>query len=190
MKEKKKKAKVPKESALDRYVTPYVQELLTGKVLAIDPSSGSVESSPGYALYTAGVLTEAGTLDIGTGGHAHKRFYELRKTLMEEFECPDVLVIENIAPMMSHKFMGAGVLNLHRAVGVVLSCFPVPVVWISPVHWQKNVNRETYPKSDVNDAILLGFTAIKQAAFLQGRVCPTSDKELHDWIYKEKHNAG
>lgn len=132
---------------------------ISGTLIAIDPSSGSVGSMPGFALFKAGRLLEAGTIRVTPGNDIHTRLFELRRSLMEDFETPDILVTENIPPFMGGGFNRA-ILNLHYSVGVILSVFLAKTIRVTPITWQKNINKETYRKSDTNDAIMMGLKVI------------------------------
>jgi hypothetical protein len=131
---------------------------LTGTMLAIDPSSGSRESQPGFALFNKGILVDAGTIEVTAGDDIHRRLFELRRSLMEDFTVPDVLITELIPPFMNTGF-NRSILNLHYSVGVVLSVFYCPTIRIPPTVWRKHID-DAYIKSDRNDAIMLGYTVI------------------------------
>lgn len=186
------KHKKQKESALERDVKPLISELLEGKVLAFDPSSSSSSSSPGYSLWDKGILLESGTLELQHGIPLHERLYNLREDIVKEFETPDLLMVERIAPMFAGsagKFQGqpASVIALHRSIGVIMSCFKTKILEISPVQWRRNVS-DDYPKGDANDAVMIGYCGIKEAARLLERRCPTSDEEIRKWIYRGKRS--
>lgn len=132
---------------------------MTGTVLAIDPSSGSVGSQPGFALFREGRLVEAGTIRVTPGDDIHARLFELRRSLMEDFTTPDVLVTENIPPFMGGGFNRA-ILNLHYSVGVILSVFLAKTIRVTPITWQKNISKDSYCKSDTHDSIMMGLKVI------------------------------
>jgi hypothetical protein len=132
-------------------------------MLSIDPSSGSANSQPGYALYRGGQLIDSGLVRIRSGDHISNRLYRLARTLREEFDKPDVLVTENIPPFMGEgpgaAFATRNVISLHQAIGVIMSVWDVPVLQVSPRSWRSHVP-DNYHKSDENDAIMLGWTAL------------------------------
>lgn len=178
-----------KISALERDVSPLISEILEGRILAFDPSSSSASSSPGYSLWEKGILLESGTLELPHGIPLHERLYNLREDIVKEFETPDLLMVERIAPMFAGsagKFAGqpASVIALHRSIGVIMSSFKTKILEISPVQWRRNVE-DDYPKSDSNDATMIGFCAVKEASRLVDRKCPTSDADLKKWIYRK-----
>lgn len=165
-----KRGSAPK-SAIERDALEHSTALLHGTILAIDPSSGSANSQPGYAIYKAGRLVDSGLVRIRSGDHISNRLYRLSRSLLEEFEQPDLLVTENIPPFMGDgpgaAFATRNVISLHQSVGVIMSVWPVPVVAVSPRSWRSLVP-DNYLKSDENDAIMIGWTAIEIARRVQG----------------------
>jgi hypothetical protein len=147
-----------KITQLEKNCLTYQSELREGSVLCIDPSSGSLLSQPGFALYQRGNLVEAGTIKVSPGQGIHRRLFDLRRSLVEEFATPDLLVVEDIPPFMGKGF-NKSILNLHYSVGVILSVFYAPVLKVTPVSWHKRAP-EGYVKSDRNDAIMLGYTPL------------------------------
>lgn len=156
---------------MDQAVAQYLGPLLNGQVLAIDPSSGSANSQPGYAIYKAGQLVDSGLVRIRSGDHISNRLYRLSSSLREDFEVPDLLVTENIPPFMGEgpgaAFATRNVISLHQSVGVVMSIWDVPVLQVSPRSWRSLIP-DNYLKSDENDAIMLGWTAIHKAKLVEG----------------------
>ena len=153
-------------SKLDKAVASNIGPLLNGTILAIDPSSGSANSQPGYALFKSGQLEDSGLVRIRSGDEVHNRLYRLSHSLREDFEQPDLLVTENIPPFMGEgpgaAFATRNVISLHQSVGVIMSIWDVPVLLVSPRSWRSLVP-DNYHKSDENDAIMLGWTAIHKA---------------------------
>jgi hypothetical protein len=154
----------------DKAVVALGRAPLEGTLLAIDPSSGSRGSMPGFAFFVKGVLKDAGTIQVIPGDDIHRRLFELRRSLMEDFSIPDVLITENIPPFMDGGF-NKSVLNLHYSVGVVMSVFYCNMARIPPAVWRKYIP-DNYEKTDRNDAIMLGYTAIRIAADYYGEECP------------------
>ena len=157
-------------SKIEEAIAPIKATILSGRVLAIDPSSGSKESMPGYCLFEAGKFVDSGTIRIEYRQSLQLRLYSLRDTLQREFvpEKPDVLVVENIAPMFGGadgRSFGAtkSVLSLHKSVGVTISCFNCPLVEVSPMSWRKQIPNG-YLKSDESDAIMMALTVLKIAS--------------------------
>lgn len=156
---------------------------IEGMLLAVDPSSGSRESQPGFALFMDGVLKEAGTIRVTPGDNIHKRLYELRRSLMEDFAVPHMLVTENLPPFMSGGF-NRSVLNLHYSVGVIMSVFLCPCARVHPKGWRAHIDADKYIKSDRNDAIMLGYTAIHDTCNLLGIDCTQDWEEILKLTHK------
>lgn len=144
---------------------------LEGTVLVIDPSSGSELSVPGFALFQNQTLVESGTLEISRTKRSYERLRELALVLGASFGPLDALVVEYIPPFMSSKGQGGfrtqAVVNLHRAVGVIMACTTWKVLLqITPGTWHAWVKRnvgEDYVKSDERDAIAMGMTIFSLA---------------------------
>lgn len=156
----------PKLTSLERDLAPVLGLALNGTVLAIDPSSGSTLSQPGYAIFVNGRLKDSGLVRIRSGDHISNRLYRLSKTLREEFEQPTLLVTENIPPFMGDgpgaQFATRNVISLHQSIGVVMSVWDVPVIQVSPRTWRSRIP-DNYLKSDENDAIMIGWSALQTA---------------------------
>lgn len=111
--------------------------ILSGDVLAIDPSIISSSSVPGWALYRAGELVESGTITgIDPRRSVEDRLQFLGKYCREEFEEPDVLAIEQI--MLGRMSM----ISTLKALGAIISSFECEhVIPIMPLAWQSQVLR-------------------------------------------------
>lgn len=168
-------------SKLEQSIREHTALLLNGMVLAIDPSSGSQNSQPGYAIYKSGQLVDSGLVRIRSGDHISNRLYRLSKSLREDFEQPDLLVTENIPPFMGEgpgaAFATRNVISLHQSVGVVMSVWDVPVLQVSPRSWRSLIP-DNYVKSDENDAIMLGWTAIHKAYLAENLDIKRFDERL------------
>lgn len=167
MTKSKKAPKSPKKTGVQISVGRYRELITKGQLLAIDPSSGSEGSMPGFAIFKEGRLISCGTIKLPAGGELHLRLQELARTLREEFEVPDVLVVEQIAPYIKGFFN----LSLHKSIGATVSAIPCKsLVEISPSSWHAAIRKmgieDSYVKSDVNDAIFMGYCVVKEA-FMQ-----------------------
>ena len=164
-------ARKQKLTGLDKDLSGCINDVISGTVLAIDPSSGSTNSQPGYAIYQAGRLVDSGLVRIHSGDHISNRLHRLATTLRTEFIKPDILVTENIPPFMGEgpgaSFATRNVISLHQSIGVIMSIWDVPVVQVSPRTWRSKIP-DNYLKSDENDAIMLGWTAINRGRELVG----------------------
>lgn len=163
------------KSRLQEDVAKYAELIASGEMLCIDPSSGSSGSLPGYALFRAGQLVDAGTISIPRGGRAiHSRLWLLRNALETEFKKPDILCVELIAPVIptgKGTFLHKSAAALIKSVGAILSCWDVPVIEPSPMSWHA-VAPKDYVKSDAKDAQMLGWCALITLARVRGETEP------------------
>lgn len=157
---------------LEEDVASCLSALMGGRVLAIDPSSGSEESQPGYALWEGGELKDSGYISIGKGDRISGRLYRLGRSLREDFQAPDVVVTENIPPFMGNGSGGSfgtrAVIHLHQSIGVIMSVWDVPLVRITPRTWRA-MTPPMYTKTDEHDAIMLGWVALQTGRRMAGQ---------------------
>ena len=150
-----------KKSKTYNKVSKHAKTILEGTMLAIDPSTGSRSSMPGYAWYKKGKLIESGIFEINPGWSRHKRLYEIGHTLREEFEMPDILAIEYIAMV---KFQGgisqAAIGALQKAIGAIYAARPWPAVVEIPTSAWRHHKPEEYIKTDEWDAITIGLYCV------------------------------
>ena len=156
-------------------------------MLAIDPSIGSSVSSMGWALYVAGELDSAGVVDIPSELSNPKKMQEISKVLLE-FKDIDLLVVENIAPTRggpgSRAFINKSWKTLHQATGAAIASVRCEdVIEVAPISWKRFAKVEDgYVKSDVADAVMIGYTALWEAADHLGLPVPTrhflTDREM------------
>ena len=164
----------PKTSAsrLDQAISKHIEKIETGTLLAIDPSSGSEKSQPGYALFKQGKLVDSGLVRIRPGVELSNRLYNLSKSLREDFDQPDLLVTEHLAPFMGEGkgsfFSTRNVISLHQSVGVIMSIWDVPVLTVSPRSWHA-LTPDNYLKSDENDAIMIGWTVLAKCHLITAK---------------------
>lgn len=185
-KKRKVASKGPKtnSSKLDLAVSQHADKALNGYLLAIDPSSGSEKSQPGYAIYRGGQLVDYGLINIKWGDAVANRLYRLAKSLREEFQQPDLLVVEHLAPFMGEGksfFSTRNVISLHQSVGVIMSIWDIPVLAVSPRSWQ-SLAPDNYQKSDQNDAIMLGWTVLHKASLQECGEFKDMDDQLIDLL--------
>jgi len=165
---------VGKPSQLAQNIEAHAELLLQGTLLAIDPSSGSAGSLPGYALFKGGRLVDAGTLELPRSGPLANRLFLLRDTLAKEFDRPDLLAVELISPVMPSRkgiFLHKNSSSLIKAVGAVLSCWDCPVVEVAPVTWH-SMTPPHYQKSDAADACAIGGACFITLARVRGEPEP------------------
>lgn len=153
-------------SKLSEIVEQHREIILSSTLLAIDPSSGSSGSMPGYAIFKAGRFTDSGIIKLEAGTSIHSRLFHLRKALTEDFKeiTPAILVTENIPGInFNGKFINKSMIHLQKAIGVTTSCFDCPVIEVAPISWRKFIP-ENYQKSDECDAIMMGLTVLLTAS--------------------------
>lgn len=157
----------------------YRQLLLNGRVVVMDPSSGSRESMPGYAVAVGGKLAEAGTIRLPLEAELHVRLQALRKCLTTQFDNPDVLVVENLPPFVNG--FNKSILSLHKSVGVIIASFDChALVEVAPSMWHKFEPENGYHKSDVNDAIIMLYVTLREAYTQSGQAIPASLEEMRE----------
>lgn len=157
------------------------QRLLDGNILAIDPSIGSSVSSMGYALYNAGELEDAGIVKMDPSFSNPQKLQEISRALIEDFAGTeiDILVIENIAPSFggpgSRSFINKSWKVLHQATGAAIASVRCNhVLEVAPMSWKRFAKAEDgYEKNDVADAVMIGYTALWEAADHLNREAPT-----------------
>jgi hypothetical protein len=163
------------KSKLALEVEQYQDILANGEMLAVDPSSGSQGSLPGYALFRKGQLVDAGTIELPRGSRPlANRLFLLRETLEKAFQKPDLLTIELISPVMPAKggaFLHKHASSLIKAVGSILSTWDVPVLEVSPMTWHSMTPPE-YKKGDIADACMIGWAVYLTLARVQGEKDP------------------
>lgn len=159
---------VGKNTECYKQTSQYLQEILEGVVVSIDPSIGSSSSQPGWAVYRQSKLVASGVFDIP----AHKSVWErLRRLanavrkLYKKFN-PDILIYEEIPAQRYGLGGNAGAhASLLKAVGAILS---VPgtegCVGIHPQSWKK-LARADYSKGDEADAVEMGWVVIELARY-------------------------
>jgi hypothetical protein len=122
---------------------------------------------PGFAVYVAGKLIDSGVFDMDINADFHTKARQLAfylRQLYTKYD-PDVLVHEEIALQGAGRAIASHV-TLLKAVAVILSVpGPDQVVGIYPTSWKK-LARPSYVKSDVNDAIEIGWVCIQQAKLI------------------------
>lgn len=174
-------------SKLHHALEQHGELLKTGTVLSIDPSSGSQNSQPGYAIFEKGKLQDSGIIRIKARVALYNRLYELAEALRHDFIKPDLLITEGISIIMSGSgFAGPGMVSLQRAIGVVQSCFSAPCLEVAPVTWRKYIPSE-YKKTDENDAIMIGAACFFELGE-DSPVPPTYNNQLGGELNAKKTN--
>lgn len=152
-----------KTSKTYKKISECYKQILTGKMLCIDPSTGSKSSNPGYAWYEKGELIESGEIIVDKEANRNVRLYEIARCLREDFDDPDVMVIEYIPPVTYKKGLkmnNISIMALQKAIGAIISSKLVPhFLEIPAVSW-KVYKPHNYKKTDAWDAVCLGLCAL------------------------------
>lgn len=132
-------------------------KLTHGRVLAVDPASGS-SSMPGWAMFEAGEMVASGTVKLKKSAPIQQRLNDLFFALSQGVghPPPDIVVLEEIRGRMAHAF-------LLWACGVTASAFPESDLIELPISFWKAVVPEDYDKDDETDAVYIGLAAIMVA---------------------------
>lgn len=142
------------------------REILEGKILAVDPSTGSQSSRPGFAWFEQGVLKESGEILVDLKSNRSKRLYEIANTIRTEFPVPDILIVEYIPPIVYKKFgamNNVSLMALQKAIGAIIGAHPFEHLLEIPASAWKKYKQPEYIKTDEFDAITLGICAIETA---------------------------
>lgn len=147
------------------------EKLLTGRVISIDPSSGSRTSSPAYAIYRQGKLVAADSIKLpgillNNAKYTPHRLRYISQILHDLGEF-DVLAIEWFDPEPNHKTNHKSMQQLNQSVG----CISGAVQWdrVIPVfgfEWTRHRPRD-YVKSDIDDAVHIGKWVIELASKME-----------------------
>jgi Holliday junction resolvasome RuvABC endonuclease subunit len=144
---------------LELKIKPHADLILTGTVLAVDPSSGSRTSQPGWAFFSEAEYLMGGTLHIDHKNNIYQRLIDLYKGLSTLTDTtPDVMVIEKVHVSMSSSY-------LQWAIGVSIAAVQQPLtIEVLPHVWKSVAKSDkSYTKTDENDARMMGRTVIEIA---------------------------
>jgi hypothetical protein len=151
-------------------IIPCYDKILTGTMLCIDPSTGSRSSLPGFALFENGQLFESGVITVDINLNRSKKLYEISRTIREDFDPPDVLVVEYIPPVTygtGNRMNGVSLMALQKAIGSIIAAHPVEHLLEIPASAWRNYKPDNYIKSDEMDAITLGLCAVSIAKHIK-----------------------
>ena len=173
------------KSILEKDIAKYLNLVMTGRILVVDPSSSSRGSQPGYALFEQGNCVDMGVIEINPGLALNRKLHRLVTALRADFPKSDILAIEMISPFFARKKHGSysmGGFNkpnvsLQRACGAVMGAVETEVMLeVSPQSWHRHAP-EGYIKNDAGDALMMGLTIMWIADKLSG-VDPEPRKAL------------
>lgn len=158
------------DATLKKQLTPHVDLVLEGRLLAVDPSSGG-SSDPGYAYYVGGELQDSGTVEVDGRKKVERRLRQIYLALFERFAGRvDILVVEKIRGARAPA-------QLQWSVGVIMAACCVvddqgqrPAAIELPIStWKRYAKQiDEYEKGDEADAIVIGLSLIQEAKLLKG----------------------
>lgn len=154
-----------KQTKIYQNIRKYYQEILKGTLIAFDPSSGSSDSMPGYAIFVAGKLVESGVIKLRPQDSKNVRLYGIAESIREQFPKADVVAIENIPPVSYNRsgaMSGWALVSLQRSVGAIMSCFNCSYIEVAPAAWGK-YKFDGYIKGDEHDSVCIGLACISIA---------------------------
>ncbi len=134
---------------------------MTGKVLAIDPSSGAYDrktghkTQGGWALFDQGQLVSSGVYDVDGAAKA-ERLASLHTVFVEEFQSEvDVLVLEDIWGYIASQ-------ALVQACGIIIGSVGTShLIELNVSTWKAVATRlGGWIKGDESDAIYMGVAAM------------------------------
>jgi len=146
------------QSKFLKSIETHASKVLSGTLLVIDPSSGSKDSMPGFAIFKQGVLESHGEIEIPPSYPIQKRL----QVLDHKIRCllPDpatVFGMEDISGQhFSHKY-------LVWACGVSVAASQTPALILVPIQtWRSYARKDPdYVKSDASDAKYMGVTIVE-----------------------------
>lgn len=157
---------VTKKSKTYQAIEACWREVLEGKMLCIDPSTGSQSSRPGFAWFENGELVESGEILVDIKENRSKRLYEIARTVREEFPVPDILAVEYIPPVTyrgGNRMNGVSLMALQKAIGAIIGAHPFEHLLEIPSAAWKAYKTDDYEKTDEWDAITIGLCVVGTA---------------------------
>lgn len=150
-----------KTSKTYQAIKPLTHHILNGTMLCIDPSTGSQSSMPGYAIYKKGVLVEYGIIQVDSKLNRSVKLYEISRTIREDFDPADVLVVEYIPPVSYKGGMSSvAVMALQKGIGAIMAAHPYENMIEIPSSAWRNYLPDGYEKGDDWDAVAIGNCAV------------------------------
>jgi Holliday junction resolvasome RuvABC endonuclease subunit len=160
--------------------------ILDGQMIAIDPTSGTINRSTGeasvagWAYFDCGNLVNSGVIEIPTNKRKEDRFRDLLSILHTEFdETYDVLALEDI-PLARRRGNFNTSQTLIQACGVYIAGLSGELVELNSHTWQAVARRiGGWTKGDESDAQYIGIAAI---AFASGYSQSFSEKRKIEFL--------
>jgi hypothetical protein len=143
------------KKTLNELVHENKDTILSGTLLAIDPSCSSSSSDPAFAFFKAGELIESGIIPVDKKADIHTRLREQFAYIENRWgEGVDIVAPEKLRKGHTHLRWAA--------IIPVLACFTSTVIEVHPMSWHPLTDKD-YVKGDEADAIAIGMCLIKMA---------------------------
>lgn len=169
--------------------------IIDGKMLAIDPTSGTMDRSTGepsvagWALFDDGMLLSSGIIEIPSNPRKEERFRSLLSILHGEFDDDyDVLAMEDI-PLARRRGNFNTSQTLIQVCGVYIAGIAGDLVELNSHTWQAIARRiGGWVKGDESDAQYIGLAAIALASGYDQKM---SEKRKIEFIAElvDEHDA-
>ena len=122
---------------------------------------------PGYAWFEKGQLKESGIIEVDPGLNRSQRLYEISRTVREDFDRADILVVEYIPPVTYKGGMNSvAIMALQKAIGAIIAAHPYEHLLEVPSSAWKKYKPDNYVKTDEFDSICLGLCVVGIAALI------------------------
>lgn len=144
-------------------------EILRGTMISIDPSAGSPQCMPAWAVFKNGQLEASSRIVVpkellkGVNYTPHRLKYivaEFQRLFPLEF---DIMAVEGSRSKTNAGTAMPAFQQLNQAIGATVGCLKwKKMIYIYPWEWQE-MSSGIYDKQDAVDAIQVGLCAIKLA---------------------------
>lgn len=149
------------------------KNILEGRCLVVDPSSGGSTSLPAFCIIDKGKIQKPVEIDITAklrtrGAYVGHRLREIGMALQEHFgdEHFDVLAIELIYHAPSPNTVMRSFQQLNMSIGAVHASINADYrIVVPPWEWH-SLQPKKYVKTDMGDAKLMAKALIRDAKFL------------------------
>jgi Holliday junction resolvasome RuvABC endonuclease subunit len=145
----------PKGASSEKFkadVAKLAPQILTGKMLVIDPASRSA----GYSYWVNAEMVDFGHITMNPKLTIQRRLRDLYVALSTKFETPDLVVIEKIRGATAHAYLG-------WSCGVIVAAVCAPHLIELPIGFWKACVGEGYEKADDQDAKVMGEAMVRLA---------------------------
>jgi hypothetical protein len=149
------------------------ENILKGRILVIDPSSGGATSLPAYSIIERGKIIETAEVEVSAkfrkrAAHVAHRLREIGVALQERFrdEHFDVLALELIYHNPSASTVMRSFQSLNMSIGAIHASISADYrIVVPPWEWHQ-LRPASYKKTDIGDVKLMAKTLIKHSRAL------------------------